>query len=77
MWKHAFDADPQFIRNSLSIPAAGIHAVHLPLFHVLQDLLTEQVRGAVRGGTGQDVAQLLGLLDLLNGFHHSDRFACT
>ena len=67
---------PQVNGNSPRVQAAGVHAVHLALVHMVQDLLTEQVRGAVGGGAGQDVAGRPGPLDLLDGLHHSDCFAC-
>lgn len=59
------------------VPAAGVHAVHFMLVHMVQNLLAEQISSAVGGSAGQDVAGSLSLLYLLDGLHQSHSFAWT
>lgn len=57
--------------------AAGVHAEHFMFIHVIQDLLTEKVGGAVGRRTGQDAAGAFSLLYLLDGLHQSHSLPCT
>lgn len=67
--------DFDFFRDIVWVAAAGVHAEHFVLVHVLQDLHAEQISSAVGGSAGQDVAGGLHLLYLLDRLHHSHSFA--
>lgn len=62
------------LRDEFWVPAAGVHSVDFALVYMLTNLAAQQISGAVGRSAGQDVAERLGLLDLLDGLHQSDSF---
>lgn len=69
--------DLQLFRNTFWLPAAGVHTMYFMLVHMFQNLLAEQIGGAVGGSAGQDVAVGAILLYLLYGLHQGHSFTFT